>query len=249
LSEAPTLGSRYNKNDLPIYLGHTASDIPFNITKVSDYNIDNLYLKYHAAPKEPSNELIFIIRNPKEVLLRHLNYKIVMDGWDGYESYFNSIEFYNNFNGKKILFYYEDIVTNKVEFIKSLALFLGNIKDEKKDYVIKNIDYLYKSAKNVGHKWGGINSNSIDYYYKRISDINFKKEFDSYIESKMNDTKYIIIKNKYFRSPEACLSSQCKFLRHSNKSNNGGTHCCYACKIDNGHGPMCQRLMQPQTRA
>jgi len=30
-------------------------------------------------------------------------------------------------------------------------------------------------------------------------------------------------------------------MRHANNKNNGGTHCCLACKIGNGHGPFCQK--------
>jgi hypothetical protein len=38
-----------------------------------------------------------------------------------------------------------------------------------------------------------------------------------------------------------CLRDGCHFLRHADNKNNGGTHCCFACKIGNGHEPFCQR--------
>jgi hypothetical protein len=38
-----------------------------------------------------------------------------------------------------------------------------------------------------------------------------------------------------------CNRQGCKFLRHTNIENNGGTHCCYACKTRNKHGAACQR--------
>jgi len=39
-----------------------------------------------------------------------------------------------------------------------------------------------------------------------------------------------------------CMRPGCELLRHNNINNNGGTHCCYACKIDKGHGPLCHKL-------
>jgi hypothetical protein len=199
LSETPTLGCKDNIKDVSIYQNSFLENLPFNITSLNDYKLNNLFVKYHFPPEEISEEIIFIVRNPKEVLLRHNNYKLKLNGWDGFNSYFNSIEYYNNFKGKKILFFYEDIITNKVEFIIKLCLFLNNVKEEKKNYVINNIDKLFELSKNGKNRiWGGVNSDSINYYYNRISDLNFKKEFDNYIESKINNPKYDIIKSKYF---------------------------------------------------
>jgi LmbE family N-acetylglucosaminyl deacetylase len=39
-----------------------------------------------------------------------------------------------------------------------------------------------------------------------------------------------------------CQRLDCIFNKHSNISNNGGTHCCYACKTNNSHGPYCQGI-------
>jgi len=39
-----------------------------------------------------------------------------------------------------------------------------------------------------------------------------------------------------------CSRSGCPFLRHPNPANNGGTHCCAACKRTGGHGPLCRQI-------
>ena len=45
-----------------------------------------------------------------------------------------------------------------------------------------------------------------------------------------------------------CATSKCKFTCHTNINNNGGTHCCLACKINQTHGPACQKkLLVPLT--
>ena len=37
-----------------------------------------------------------------------------------------------------------------------------------------------------------------------------------------------------------CLTDGCKFLTHTDIKNNGGTHCCHACKKNKNHGPLCE---------
>ena len=39
-----------------------------------------------------------------------------------------------------------------------------------------------------------------------------------------------------------CSRSGCPFLRHPNPANNGGTHCCAACKSTGDHGSLCRQI-------
>ena len=117
LSEIPTYGCKGNKNDIEIYRNVFPEKIPFNI---SDFDKKDCYIKYHFPPSQNihSNKLILIVRNPKEVLLRHTNNKLrIKCSWDSYETYYKNIDFYNNHKGKKLLLYYEDILTDKTNFI------------------------------------------------------------------------------------------------------------------------------------
>jgi len=197
LTETPTLGYIQNVKDIPIFQNTFPENIPFNITKLTDYDKNNLYRKFHNTNNETPTELIFIVRNPREVLLRHLNYKLIKDVWCGYNTYFNNIDFFNNFTGKKKIFYYEDILEKKEEFIKQLYDFLELKNESKLNYVLQNIDKLYENSKKGKNRaWGGVNSKSIDYYYKNIKDKK-KEEFDNYIQSKIQTGKYNDIKVKY----------------------------------------------------
>jgi hypothetical protein len=36
-----------------------------------------------------------------------------------------------------------------------------------------------------------------------------------------------------------CKREMCTYFRHTNKGNNGGSHCCNACKLSGTHGPLC----------
>jgi hypothetical protein len=197
LAEVPTNGCIGNKLDIPIYKNIFPEKIPFNINPKINYNIHDLYIKYHMIPDKLPTELIFIIRNPREVLIRQKGNKFENNGWDGYDMYFKSIDYYNNFNGKKKLFFYEDIITDKVSFVKELCIFLNIQNVSKKAYVIDNIDKLFELSKlGKNRAWGGVKSNSMDYYYKNISG-ELKDKFDNYIKNMMATNKYNIIKNKY----------------------------------------------------
>lgn len=133
----------------------------------------------------------------QEVLLRNLNYQYRIDGWDGYDLYFECIDYFNNFNGKKQMFFYEDICTNQIQFIEELYNFLNINNELKKEYVIQNIYKLYEiSKKGENRIWGGVNSNSIHYYYDKINK-NDKQRFDDYIKYKFDTNKYNVIREKY----------------------------------------------------
>jgi hypothetical protein len=40
-----------------------------------------------------------------------------------------------------------------------------------------------------------------------------------------------------------CNRTECNYKKHERKSNNGGTHCCLACKDKNQHGPNCKKIV------
>jgi hypothetical protein len=201
LTEIPTLGCHTNNNDITIYKNTFPNKIPFNINlDIKDIDTTNSYHKYHTPVNNYDinnlENLIFIIRNPKEVLLRHNDYQIKNSSFD---LYFNCIDFYLNFSGKKILFFYEDIVTNKVDFIKNLYDFLDIKIPSKLEYVLNNIDFLFEeSKKGKKRDWGGVNSDSINFYYDNSNlTIDVKENFDNYLKNKLMDDKYAFIIEKY----------------------------------------------------
>ena len=192
LTEIPTYGCIGSNMDIEIYKNKFSENIPFNIT---NFDKKDCYIKYHNPSSENihTNNLILIIRNPKEVLLRHNNYKLNISD---YEIYFKNIDFYNNHKGKKLLLYYEDIITNKTDFINALYNFLDINNFQKKNYVLTNIEKLYYFSANPINRtsWGGVNSNNINFYYKNIPK-SIKNQFDHYLNNKLKN--YIFLKEKY----------------------------------------------------
>ncbi len=200
LTETKTNGCKENKKDIPVYKNNYEIDIPFNIK--DENNIEGVieYYKYHVPPNknELVNKLILVIRNPREVLLRHHNNKMVFTGAGySFEEYFKSIDFYNKSECKKILFFYEDIIINKHEFINDLYNFLECDNQNKLNYVLENIDQLYKLCAGATNRgWGGINSDSINYYYPKL-DSETKIIFDKYINEMLSKEEYLFIAFKY----------------------------------------------------
>ena len=44
------------------------------------------------------------------------------------------------------------------------------------------------------------------------------------------------------RHEPKCARPECNFERHPDPKNNGGTHCCRACKQNGGHGVKCAKI-------
>ena len=162
LSEKPTFGCHNSPQDIEIHKNIFLENIPFNISK--NYKKEDCFHKYHLPSfKENPKKLILIVRNPKEAILRHNDFKFSKIN---FIDYFSSIDYYQNFTGNKKLFFYEDILQNKNNFIEELYNFLELDNEEKKRYVLDNIeDLFYQSANPIKRTWGGNNSKGkIEFY-------------------------------------------------------------------------------------
>ena len=192
LTERPTRGCKGNSSDVPIYMNSFTENVPFNISNKEDF----IFEKYHTVPTSNIQRLILILRNPREVLIRHLGCQINMSG---YESYFKLIDYFLSHNGPKLILYYEDIIVDRAKFIDTLYEFLGIDSLEKKSYCINNIDKLFQlSHSGQGRACGGNNSNGeTEFYYKNL-DSNFKRQFDSYLSKQLNVPQYKFLQDKYY---------------------------------------------------
>jgi hypothetical protein len=195
LSELPSFGCKSNSDDFEIYKNKFSEEVPFNIDM--NYHESSCYRKTHHVNEISGtvNKLIFIIRDPREVLLRHYNYDINQITND--VMYFNNLDYYINFKGQKLILYYEDILKDKKNFIETLYNFLDVDKAAKKEYVINNIEHLFNVSLNGKYiSWGGNNSfNKLNFYYNKLNDIVKKKSFDNFLEGKLKS--YQFIKDKY----------------------------------------------------
>jgi hypothetical protein len=108
------------------------------------------------------------------------------------------VNYYNNFKGPKKVFYYEDMLNNKPQFVKELYNFLNVDKPEKLKYTLDNLDELYEmSLKGKNRIWLGAKSDiSTNYYFKKIAEPAqrfFCEEFSLFLNSAGSD----IVKARY----------------------------------------------------
>ena len=80
--------------------------------------------------------MILIVRNPKEVLLRHNHFSLK---FTTFQWYFDNIKYFNNFKGNKMLLYYEDIFQKGSEYDidHEMATALGGKHDEDENMVLR----------------------------------------------------------------------------------------------------------------
>ena len=81
-----------------------------------------------------------------------------------------------------------------------------------------------------------INNNTVYHY-----DSFWHKKLDHWL--KISD---LISNNDQVRLAKKCQNIKCELAIHTNaKKGNRGKHCCRACKLNNGHGPLCEQLKMP----
>ena len=200
LTGYPTAGL-INVNDAAIC---TRNDIKLNFN-IKSYN-KFIYYKQHDVILDeekhyitnPENviNLILIVRNPIESFIREDNYDNNNNEFIQYkrlfrEVYFSNIDFYKNVKGKKLLLYYEDIITNKIETINKIYNFIDDNQKNRLEYVLKNIDYIYNQTLKVAKKGGELYSNGkINFYSNKYQNTECYEKNKKYILDKINNNEY-----------------------------------------------------------
>ena len=186
LTERPTSGR------IPLYLNTYPKEIPFNIKEGST---DFIYQKCHDDLPNTTGNVIFLIRNPKEVLLRHQSFKL---NKQNYQKYFHVIKRYLSHQGKKKMFFYEDMLLDKEKYLTELYEFLECKNEEKLKYVLENLSELWElSLQGKGRYWGGNNSKqNTNHYYKQIGRYN-QRNFNNYLRGRFKDPDFQFLVDKY----------------------------------------------------
>jgi len=124
-----------------------------SIGSTTNLNVDVLkkciVIKRHRADhhwdsftKENTN-LILVVRSYKEAIIRHLitqNYKDKKVIDKNIDDYIHCLDFYDSFDGNKVLVYYEDLIINEKKEFERIFNFLNLNKDTYQPF-FKNIKY------------------------------------------------------------------------------------------------------------
>ena len=197
-TQYPTAGLMgLDKIDCPIYL---RSNINFDI--IDPYQF--IYYKQHdvilpephyVLHPEEVNDLIFITRNPIEIFIREDIDKSTQYNEISYKQYFrdvyfSNLDFYHQFQGRKLFLYYEDIIEKKDETIKKVYDFL-NVKQEKKlELIVKNKHLIYDETLRLSKITNGGISKGIHYFSENYKNSSFYKDNMNYIANKIKEKKY-----------------------------------------------------------
>lgn len=179
---------------------HTRSIMNFDIIDPNYF----IYYKQHdvilpephyVLKHEEVNELIFITRNPLEIFIREDTYKSIQYKEISYkqqfkEVYFSNLDFYHQFQGKKLLLYYEDIIEKKEETIKKIYNFLNINQKEKLELVLKYKNLIYDETLRLSKTTNGGISKGNQYFSNNYKNSSFYKDNIKYIQNKINEKKY-----------------------------------------------------------
>jgi len=186
-----------DEQDLPIY---KRSSLNIDITEPTDY----IYYKQHdLILNEPHfvsdinevNELIFLTRNPIEIFLKEETTLTELDNLIPYkklykEVYFDNIDFYEKFEGKKLLLYYEDIIQCQEETIRQLYFFLNIHNPDKLSFVLNNLSLFYEETLKLSINTNGGKSKSISYYSELYNHHEIYQKNNNYIIAKIKEQPY-----------------------------------------------------------
>lgn len=140
-------------------------------------------------------KVVLVIRNYKECLVRHHGIEFVKSFTtvaDYLESdsrlqkpdwYIKNIEAFENFEGEKMVIYYEDLLTDAITYSKKIAVFLG-LDNERMDDLINNIDeHKKKSVELYKHDHDSVTAGDVsmlDYHSKHGLSEEDRQAFDRY---------------------------------------------------------------------
>lgn len=148
-SEKPTPGKkRIYKQDKGTSVIYRTHDIK-NINPVCIKNGKNKPKNFFKSINESNfSKIILIIRNPLD------NYVSFNKNYDKLKNFFNNISVYDNFDGEKIIKYYEDITSDDFNHMLEIIKFIGIDYESKIKNFIEKLQYhKEESIKMYNNNW------------------------------------------------------------------------------------------------
>jgi len=193
-TERSTIGPPYSKSpiDLPMMHPRANEQIPPVAIKMHAEDEKALHAtKLFLSKKMP---LMLLLRSPLECFPRHISPEAArtIADWPATEVhphiayFFNNLKIYEDYEQKKDVFYYEDLVLEPEKYIKQICEFFEVDKDgTKQKEFMKNYDAHFEhSHKIYSHVQGSIEhwseegstSNPIEHFKKNLFDGNLRSD-------------------------------------------------------------------------
>ncbi len=204
LSEMPTRGCFSIKSDSYI------CKKPFKektLLSHVDAGLDPFVYKEHWIKRiknicsEPET-LVVIVRDFKEALPswgRTKNRNMLSE--KNLKWYMDIIDYYDVYSGKKMMLYYEDLISCPSLWVESIYDFYQIKNEQRFEYFINNIESIMKTSREMDYKknvknlylgcYKGRSKNKIDFYQERICQKSIKISHDMIMKDYKNCLKYI----------------------------------------------------------
>lgn len=153
----------------------------------------DILTKRHAVEdlNKPVEKLILIVRNYKEVLIRHrrdswnsafdLNFlESSCVGQNSSMNYLTMIEYFDRFNGPKLIVYYEDLITNLRSVLIETSIFLQEGGENIENFLASIKEHKENSLKIYGGSQTKGNSTT---HHSKVLTKEQKVNWDSFVES------------------------------------------------------------------
>lgn len=169
--------------------------------KQNQLKIGNVLFKEHFYKNcnsfDPNiDSLVFVVRNYKECIFRHNKKRALNDvnfRKSEMQKYLGNVKFYDEWNGKKVMLYYEDLIINFKKYYTSI-LNIVNVDKKEHDKLFANLAYHKNACLKQYDKVCGSQSKgkSIFFHSKKLP-VNLIKEMDRYAK----ENKYLY--NRYLK--------------------------------------------------
>ena len=205
LTKHPTTSAStfpYDKNKKPKITDSNSLLKNIGINNVLKYEKDILIKKHNMFNSEKYiYPMIFVIRNYKEVLLRHYGDKknaIKNIPYSDNCNYYKCLKDFNEWENNKIIIYYEDLITKTEETIKKVIKFLDKFNIKEYNNFIKNLEQhkrnSIKSYDIINHNQSSsITKGKSTIFHSKKLELSEKKEWDDLMLDACGEDLY----NKY----------------------------------------------------
>ncbi len=164
LSKKPTIGytsnnaGRFDRQPLGSFNNDMGVDVHSDFILYKRHMVGEGYGKLtHTPDWSPTDKLILVIRDYKEVIVRHngggTNLKKLKESCSSHivsKNYTQLIEYFDGFEGDKILIYYEDLLTDLENTLSKIINFLGVDDGFLKDFIQNISEHKKKSLSIYG---------------------------------------------------------------------------------------------------
>lgn len=204
LTQTPTADYNPDPGFLALHCGYTCGH-PVDFSKKPIWKVhDASQLNHPACPCDTRRDnLIFLIRNPKEAVLRYIGDADMSTLFEGNSLgklmlYFEDLYIFDQWRGPKMIVYYEDFMINPGFILEHTTRFLNNYDSDEINWFLQKYETHKSKGLKLYDNFFGSNTqgNDLLHYSRKLSRAD-RKKIDLWIEQTYPAMWEKYIKNSY----------------------------------------------------